>query len=194
MNRLLSLLVFSVAVAGFAGSAHARRPPRPPRPSHVRVVDPKNLKTVESELKATSERAAQDVRVQLARKVSEWLAADGVPASWTPPQKMIEAMIVGPIDLEPVKFHDLDVFKGTCQADFSPQVRHDLVEKYQRYSAGRLFGTLGGGLAFVLACLATLSGYIRADEATKGYYTNQLRLVAAAGLGAAGVVAYQILT
>ena len=45
---------------------------------------------------------------------------------------------------------------------------------------------LGGGLAVALAGLAVLTGYIRTDEATKGYYTNRLRLAAAAGLGAAG--------
>ena len=46
--------------------------------------------------------------------------------------------------------------------------------------------------AFVLVCLAAVSGYIRADEATKGYYTNRLRMLAAAGVGAAGVVIYQM--
>ena len=51
---------------------------------------------------------------------------------------------------------------------------------------------LGGSLAFVLICLAAVSGYIRADEATKGYYTNRLRMLAAAGVGAAGVVIYQM--
>ena len=46
--------------------------------------------------------------------------------------------------------------------------------------------------AFVLICLAAVSGYIRTDEATKGYYTNRLRMLAAAGVGAAGVVIYQM--
>ena len=54
--------------------------------------------------------------------------------------------------------------------------------------------TLGGSLGFVLVCLAAVAGYIRADEATKGYYTYWLRAVAAAGVGASGVVIYQLLT
>ena len=53
---------------------------------------------------------------------------------------------------------------------------------------------LGGGLGFALTCLAAVAGFIRADEATKGYYTNRLRLLAAAGVGAAGVAIYQALT
>ena len=52
--------------------------------------------------------------------------------------------------------------------------------------------TLGGALGFVLICLAAVSGYIRADEATKGYYTNRLRMLAAAGVGAAGVILYKM--
>ena len=43
-----------------------------------------------------------------------------------------------------------------------------------------------------MICLAAVSGYIRADEATKGYYTKRLRLLAAAAVGASGVLIYQI--
>ena len=57
----------------------------------------------------------------------------------------------------------------------------------------RRLGFLGSLLALVLIALSALSAYIRADEATKGYYTNRLRLAAAAGLGVAGVAAYRFL-
>ena len=43
-------------------------------------------------------------------------------------------------------------------------------------------------------CLAACSGYIRADEATKGYYTNRLRMLVAAAVGAGSVLIYQIVT
>jgi hypothetical protein len=52
--------------------------------------------------------------------------------------------------------------------------------------------TLGATLVFILICLAAVSGYIRADEATKGYYTNRLRMLAAAGVGASGVIIYHM--
>jgi transposase len=48
-------------------------------------------------------------------------------------------------------------------------------------------------MGFVLTCLAAFAGYIRADEATRGYYTNWLRALAAAGVGASGVLIYQLL-
>ena len=54
--------------------------------------------------------------------------------------------------------------------------------------------TLAGLLVFVLICLAAVSGYIRTDEATKGYYTNRLRMLAAAGVGAAGAAIYQMIS
>jgi hypothetical protein len=76
----------------------------------------------------------------------------------------------------------------------TPDHRAALVQAYRReVGVGRLT-TLGGLIGFVLACLAALSAYIRTDEATKGYYTNRLRLAAVSAAGAAGVVLYQIFT
>ena len=64
---------------------------------------------------------------------------------------------------------------------------------YNRELVQQRLSRSGGSLGFVLICLAAISGYIRADEATKGYYTNRLRMLAAAGVGAAGVIIYQML-
>ena len=61
-------------------------------------------------------------------------------------------------------------------------------EAYRHQEVVKRLLVLGAVLAFVLVCLAAVSGYIRADEATKGYYTTRLRLAAAAGVGAAGVI------
>ena len=51
-------------------------------------------------------------------------------------------------------------------------------------------GAIAGVLAFVLTCLAAVAGYIRADEATWGYYTNTLRVVAVGAVGATGALIY----
>ena len=67
-----------------------------------------------------------------------------------------------------------------------------LVNAYYHELVQHRLVTLGGSLGFVLICLAAISGYIRADEATKGYYTNRLRMLAAAGVGAAGVIVYRM--
>jgi hypothetical protein len=78
--------------------------------------------------------------------------------------------------------------------DESPQSRARFIEVYNHELVGRRLVNLGGSLAFILICLGAVSGYIRADEATKGYYTNRLRMLAAAGVGAGGVLIYQMVT
>ena len=76
--------------------------------------------------------------------------------------------------------------------DVSPERIAGFTETYRRQLVQRRMVFLGGALAFILTCLMAVSGYIRADEATKGYYTNRLRMLAAAGVGAAGMAIYQI--
>ncbi len=84
------------------------------------------------------------------------------------------------------------LYEATLTADFSPHRRAELVDAYNHELVQHRLFTLGGSLGFVLICLAAISGYIRADEATKGYYTNRLRMLAAAGVGAAGVIVYRM--
>jgi hypothetical protein len=78
--------------------------------------------------------------------------------------------------------------------DTTPAHRERLVKLYNHELVGERLIRLGGSLAFILMCLAAVSGYIRADEASKGYYTNRLRMLAAAGVGAGGVLIYQMVT
>jgi hypothetical protein len=68
-----------------------------------------------------------------------------------------------------------------------------LVDVFHREQVRDRLTVLGGIFGFVLICLAAISGYIRTDEATKGYYTNRLRMLTAAGVGAGGVLIYQML-
>jgi hypothetical protein len=84
------------------------------------------------------------------------------------------------------------LYVAELRVDVSPERRAGLVETYQRHVVHNRMVMLAGLLGFVLTCLAAISGYIRADEATKGYYTNRLRMLAAAGVGAAGVVIYRM--
>jgi hypothetical protein len=203
MKRFLAMVCLSgFAFSGLVGSAEASRPPRAPKPPRVGAslkkpvptIDPKSVREIQSELCATTERAERDVRRQLDSTVSAWLAENGIAAGWAPPKKLVDKMITGKVYVEPVTVKDLNVFRATVSAEFSERRKREFLEVYHRQEGGKRLVLLGGGLAFVLACLAAVSGYIRTDEATKGYYTNRLRLLAAAGVGAAGVVVYRILT
>jgi hypothetical protein len=138
------------------------------------------------------ERARDDARVQLEREVAEWLAPE-VPTNWKAPGYLITRMIKK-TDVHPIVKAYGTVYEATLEADFSPPSRSRIVAAHQREMIARRLGVLGGSLGFVLVCLGSLAGYIRADEATKGYYTAWLRAIAAASVGAAGVVLYQVLT
>ena len=72
--------------------------------------------------------------------------------------------------------------------------REEVIAVYLKQLGMQRLLIVGGGLGFILVCLGAVSGYIRADEATKGYYTNRLRLGAAVGVGAAGMAIYQMLS
>jgi hypothetical protein len=151
-------------------------------------------RTIPGDICATEDGARSDAEKVLREKVGEWLAPD-VPASWTPPAGLVQAMIVESKVDPHVSQRGKEygpTYVATLTADFSPRRRAELVDTYDRDLVKNRLATLGGSLGFLLICLAAVSGYIRADEATKGYYTNRLRMVAAAGVGAAGVIFYKM--
>ncbi len=136
----------------------------------------------------------------LQRRVSEWLRPD-VPNSWTPPAPLVEGLVlerrsrpvVSPtLNQSPTLKEDGALYVAELKVDLSPGRRDMFIEAYTRELVQHRLVTLGGALGFVLICLGVISGYIRADEATKGYYTNRLRMLAAAGVGAAGVILYNM--
>jgi hypothetical protein len=131
-----------------------------------------------------------DAMQGLRAKVLEWLSPD-VPASWTPPTEMLEPIVID-TRIDEIEKPYGTVYVAHLTAKAPPQLRAELIEEYNRELVQHRLMTLGGILAFVLTCLAAISGYIRADEATKGYYTNRLRMLAAAGVGAAGVIVYKM--
>jgi hypothetical protein len=147
--------------------------------------------TVTGQLSANQERAIADARHQLRSRIVHWLDPE-VPGSWSPPTRLMNAMILGQPQIRQIHKDYGELFEATLTVDTSPARRNALIEVYNRQLVERRMASLGGALAFVLICLAAVSGYVRADEATKGYYTNRLRLLSAAGVGAAGVIIYHM--
>jgi hypothetical protein len=146
---------------------------------------------VNGRLSATKERAVADARRQLRDNVASWLDPE-VPRSWAPPVRMLDAMVVQGPQLKTIQKSYGELFEAALTVDASSERRTALVEVYNRQLVERRLATLGATLVFILICLAAVSGYIRADEATKGYYTNRLRMLAAAGVGASGVIIYHM--
>jgi hypothetical protein len=172
--------------------------PKPPKPSRPPIA-PTPLKaersetlTVTGRLSATETRARNDARARFEEILAERLEPE-VPRSWTVPDKTVDRLI-NEVSVTPRQRDYGTVYEATLKAYFSERARAGIVGAYHRELVQKRLVLLGGLLAFVLVCLGALSGYIRADEATKGYYTTRLRLAAAAGVGAAGVLIYQMMT
>jgi len=207
MNRHIAILTLTcLTLAASAGPADASRPAQLRRGTvaangrtlRFGMHPPLVTREVTGDRCANTARAEADARRQLQVEVKKWLAEAGVDPSWVPPKAILNSMVLGRPDFTPEIIHDLDtdlsLVRATITADFSEHRRAELLKVYHRQVGGRRLVYLGGGLTLLLVSLAAVSGYIRADEATKGYYTNRLRLIAAAGVGAAGVVVYRILT
>jgi hypothetical protein len=149
------------------------------------------VRIVEGLISATKERAEREARSELEKQLAEWLEPLGVPRSWKPSPRQVDALILG-TTIEPVEKDYGMLYVAKLRVDASPGRTAELAQTYRRQVVNRRMAALGGALAFVLICLGAVSGYIRADEATKGYYTNRLRMLAAAGVGAAGVAIYHM--
>jgi hypothetical protein len=174
------------------GPAKVHRVPQPPPPPAA-SPQPRETRDVTGLVSATEQRAREEARKELDRQVTDWLESQGVPRSWRPSSGQVDGMIVES-KMEPVVKDYGTLYVAHLRVDVSPERRTGFVQAYQRQLVHRRLVLLGGGLAFLLTCLGALSGYIRADEATKGYYTNRLRLLAAAGVGAVGATIYHMIT
>ncbi len=175
--------------------------------------DDSGVRVLLGRLSATEDRAKADLRRVVEAEVLDWLA-DDVAGSWRVPTSALDGMVLdthvqavtrsfkpAPGEAMPVPspegLRSLDelytLYRAGQRLDFSPTRRIALVELYRNDIAAWRMRWLGVGVAVVLAVLAILAGYIRTDEATKGYYTNRLRAAALVALGAAGAAAYYVL-
>ncbi len=186
-------------------NATPRRAPGPParRRFAPRVLPPPVTtppvravsREITGQLSVTEDRAREDARKKLDEALAKWLAPE-VPSSWDVPARLRDALVLKTEVRSVEKNLDgesVTLYEATITADLGPHRRTEILQTYHHELVARRLAILGGILAFIIACLAALAGYIRADEATKGYYTNRLRLASAAGVGAAGVLIYQLL-
>ncbi len=164
-------------------------------------ADDKGFRVLAGKVSASPEKARDELRKALEQEVGKWASPD-VPTDWRAPRDIYDAM-TGEVYIQPIA-QELEpgskspenlyvVYRGIAKADFSDASRERVVDVHQQQRVTARLVKLGGGLGFVLICLGFLTGYVRTDEATKGYYTNRLRVAAAIGAGVAGTVIYQML-
>ncbi|HEY2154265.1 MAG TPA: hypothetical protein VGH33_01455 [Isosphaeraceae bacterium] len=164
-------------------------------------ADARGVRVLVGPLSATEEKARAGLRRKIYEDVGKWLSGD-VAAGWEPSADAIARMTLASY-VQPVAeslsdvSKDLDdlytLYRAGARLDFSKARRAEVLAAYEHDLVRDRLVKGGALLAFVLFTLAVLAGYIRTDESTKGYYTNRLRMLAAAGVGAAGVVVYRML-
>ena len=170
-------------------------PPPPHRELTAYAPDPAETVVVASELKANEARALDDLRGQVDRRVADWLVEAGIPDHWHPPARMVDALTVEAPEVGVALRREYgDLYRAEVPLALTASNRSLMIETYRRQVAVRRRAVLGVGLGFTLACLAILAGYIRGDEATRGYYTTRLRLIAGVALGGAALAAYRALS
>jgi hypothetical protein len=197
MKRLviLALLLTPCAFRTAEDLAASARGSTTIRPRHVRLVsDPARLAEapvveVKGFPMATPERATADAWRAANEALARPLARHGISESWRAPVDLVRQMVrEGDLVHEDRGYGDL--YTRTLVIELSDMNLDRLVQAHERELAGRRLLKLGGLLGFVLACLATLVGYIRADEATRGYYTRSLRAASLVAVGASGAALY----
>lgn len=203
-----SLILLALATPWMAPVARAGDQPAPEwfeRVSEGRASRPDDAHQVfvKGRRSYSEERAHGDARLRVEDAVDQWLAPDA-PADWQAPPQLVESLIAErhvqalPVDAEALGLDEglpapEVLYVAGYRLDLSPARRADLMAAYHREIGDRNMTLAGGGLGLVVAVLAIVVGYIRADEATRGYYTTRLRLIAGAAAGAAAVAAYRLL-
>ena len=196
--------------------AHAAppAPPAPPRPAAnkrtksrkmvgaARPVAPvamttevAEIPTIPGAISATPERADDAAHVKLREVITAWLDPE-VPQSWSLPERELNNLVLEK-NRETVEKEYGPMYITHLKLDTTPVHRENLIKLYNRELVGHRLINLGGGLTFILMCLAAVSGYnphARRRRTQAGYYTNRLRTLVAVAVGAGGVLIYQMLT
>jgi hypothetical protein len=138
---------------------------------------------------------AKQIALANARKKVEILLEERFPG-WAPSAKQLDEDYLlqkGVIRLagapEEIKFKGEDRFQARAEVVLKDEYLQELTKQVQQERVQQRQGLLARVLAGLLVLLVVVGGYLRLEEATRGYYTSLLRLAALAVVGAtAGVL------
>jgi hypothetical protein len=136
----------------------------------------------------THDKAKQRAEEKAWEKVCEYLARQEPPIHWRPDVNWVTNNLVkGPSPAKLVEMGDLGkAYEQTLTVKVEPKDYQKLVEQDRQELMRQRQLLLARILAGVVALLVAVVGYLRLDEATKGYYTLWLRLGALALVGGVG--------
>jgi len=85
-----------------------------------------------------------------------------------------------------------DAKKFELKLKLEPDYVRQLARRERDFRMSERMDGLARALAFVVAGLFAVAGYVRLDEWSKGYFTGWLKFAAAAGIVGAGVIAWMV--
>jgi hypothetical protein len=187
-----------VAIAAFAGAMPAADDRSPNPPAWIELARESNLplhtEAIESELWATPDEARmnalEDAAARTARFAAE--AAPQLRRQWSVPTWFVQDfMLKEPIYVEEIDWHYGPMYKAHALLDLTPEKRELVLSYWNSTLMQKRIGQIGCGLGFLLVCVATLLGYLRLDDVTRGYYSRWLATGALAVVIASAAALYQ---
>lgn len=147
---------------------------------------PLHTDAIQSELWATRDEARQDALDKASDRAVRF-AAESAPrlrqAPSIPGWFVEDHMLREPIYVEEVEWTYGPMYRAHLLLDLTPDTRERILSHWHGELVQKRMNQIGGSLGFLLVCVATLLGYLRMDDATRGYYSRWL------AMGACGVVA-----
>jgi len=134
---------------------------------------------------------------QALAEILSYLARQSPPVRWQPDLAWIKDQKQPLLTHKEVKERTLEISQEhadgvSYQVQLTPQAYRKILENDRQLTMQERQLLLGKILAGVVAVFTAFAGYYRLEEATKGYYTNWLRLGALGLVAAVGAAIYLV--
>jgi hypothetical protein len=187
--QIASLIAVGLLIAGCAAHHKPRRAPAaqaaaPAVAVSVVVAESKDRSWTVEGYGLTPQDADQHALEKARDRVEEYLTSLEPAITWKPTKDYVETLVKERPAAVGKKFESGDGFECTLKLAIDPKHFREIQELDRQERVQDREMLLGKVLAGLVAVMVAVAGYFRLEEATKGYYTNLLR-VAAFGLVAA---------
>lgn len=197
LRCLASLMLIGVMMIAIRGSGQERTRHGPNGPN----ASPNPVWVIEAKKPLSRTDAVEAVLVAAQQQVGDYLRSLDPPVDWTPPLRYVqERLIKKPWEESMEKFVDPgdprgeehDFYRVRVEVEVTPEDRADMLRLARQERVQQRLAQLGKVFLALVVLLATVAGYLRLEEKTKGFYTGWLRLAAVAVLLAVGIGLYLI--
>jgi len=175
-----------------AAEAPAPAPAGEPEPASVHEkADEKGVTgwRIVGDYRTTQEEARQAALILAQKTLGEHLEKQSPPVNYVPPMSYISSRLVKE---QPIQTREFDkpvgrMYRAELEVRLTPEIRADLARHDRQFQSEQRMGWLFKMLGIAVVLLAAITGFLRLDDMTQGYYTGWLRL------GAIGFVVGTIL-